>query len=323
MKYEAWSNELGIQLYLLMSRLSPLSPWHNSYYGSFCFPGFSFGAEAIVTGELARYFDKCFSTANAIACVGVSSGVMILPILTQHLINVYGWRGTMLILGGVNLHCIAAGALLRPNHDAGNPFGSTPSDSKNIALIKTSAYADEQDNPLVAKIIYYLDLHLFLDPIFLTRVVYTLGDSYCFTGWLIYLVPFAMDNGIQPYKAALLATCGGIGNLLSRFIFPFIIQIVSNECVIYCIAIANCIAFALYPVFSVYHVYAGFILCSILFGVGTGIGDLANSQIAKESIDADKMTNAFMWLFVAYSVGSVISGFLCGMYYYTILFGII
>ena len=76
--------------------------------------GFSMGSGAVITGELAKYFNKKFSVANTIARTGLSTGLIVMPLLIQLFIDVYGWRGTLLLVGGINLHCMVSGALLKP-----------------------------------------------------------------------------------------------------------------------------------------------------------------------------------------------------------------
>ena len=71
--------------------------------------GLSIGAEAIVLGELASYFHEKYDIAIAISQTGLAMGVIIIPLLTQLLLDTYGWRGCMLLLGVINLHLVVSG----------------------------------------------------------------------------------------------------------------------------------------------------------------------------------------------------------------------
>jgi len=62
----------------------------------------------------ARYFDKRRSRANAFCLSGTAAGSFTLPILIQNLLSVYGFEGTLLILGACMLHVIISAALYRP-----------------------------------------------------------------------------------------------------------------------------------------------------------------------------------------------------------------
>ena len=279
------------------------------------------GSGAVITGELAKYFDEKFSVANAIARTGLSTGLIAMPLLIQFCIDVYGWRGTLLLIGGINLHCIVSGALLKPI-----PANISASDDVNEEFQLQSTklptnhlhHQPSGDNKcatieLKLNLSYYLDLELFRDSIFITRMVYIFGCGYCNTGWLIYLVPFAVTLEIPPYEAASLATFGGVGQLFGTLIFPLLTRKFSNTNILYLTSLLMCLALMLNPLFSILHSYVGLICSAVGFGLGRGSGLLANLQIAKEnSAESDKMTNVFTWLNVAYSVGSISSGFLSG-----------
>eukprot|EP00090_Calanus_glacialis_P015310 TRINITY_DN24178_c0_g1_i1.p1 TRINITY_DN24178_c0_g1~~TRINITY_DN24178_c0_g1_i1.p1 ORF type:complete len:948 (-),score=185.32 TRINITY_DN24178_c0_g1_i1:127-2970(-) len=62
----------------------------------------------------ARYFDKRRSMANALCLSGTAAGSFTLPILMGHLLNKYGFHGTLLIIGGCMLHVCISAALFRP-----------------------------------------------------------------------------------------------------------------------------------------------------------------------------------------------------------------
>ncbi|XP_072039132.1 uncharacterized protein [Amphiura filiformis] len=76
--------------------------------------GCNIGAEAVGFAILPEYFDKYYDVSNGIAHAGLAVGVMVMPLITQFLLEVYGWRGTMLIIGGLNAHITVCGALLKP-----------------------------------------------------------------------------------------------------------------------------------------------------------------------------------------------------------------
>ena len=245
-----------------------------------------------------------------------------MPLLTQFLVDVYGCRGTLLILGGINLHSVVSGALLRPltqklsdKQDVDNlkkEAQETKSDFKSIPMETENMEQDQWcHRDMCSSLIFYLDLKLFQDVMFLTRMVYCVGYGYCLTGWLIYIVPFAVNIGIPPYQAAFLGTCGGIGTLLGNTLFPFMNRRFSNEHMLYITAVICCLALASNPLFASFHSYVGLVFSSAAFGLGrTGV--LTGFQIVKENIDADHVTNAFMYLTMAYSIGSILSGFLSG-----------
>ncbi|CAH1257350.1 SLC16A12 [Branchiostoma lanceolatum] len=63
---------------------------------------------------LGQYFSRRRAVANSLALLGASITSMTLPLLFQYLLDEYGLKGALLILGGVMLQVIVAGALIRP-----------------------------------------------------------------------------------------------------------------------------------------------------------------------------------------------------------------
>jgi hypothetical protein len=62
----------------------------------------------------ARYFDRQRAKANAFCLSGTAAGSFILPHLIQAMVDEYGFRGAMLLLGGCMLHLCISAALYRP-----------------------------------------------------------------------------------------------------------------------------------------------------------------------------------------------------------------
>ncbi|XP_022105364.1 monocarboxylate transporter 5-like [Acanthaster planci] len=63
---------------------------------------------------LALYFNHKFTFASGMASVGISFGHLAFPPLNTYLIDVYGWRGSLLITAAVSMHVAVAGAVMRP-----------------------------------------------------------------------------------------------------------------------------------------------------------------------------------------------------------------
>ncbi|UYV61903.1 hypothetical protein LAZ67_1007028 [Cordylochernes scorpioides] len=74
---------------------------------------------AIVT--VGYYFERRRALATGIAVCGSGVGTFILAPLVQYLLGLYGWRGSLLVLGGLSLHCAVFGAFFRPLESAQPP----------------------------------------------------------------------------------------------------------------------------------------------------------------------------------------------------------
>ncbi|XP_034657198.1 monocarboxylate transporter 12 [Drosophila subobscura] len=64
--------------------------------------------------SVTQYFDTKRSLATGIAVCGSGFGTFLFAPLTEYLIGSFGWRGAMLIIGGIVLNCIIFGAMFRP-----------------------------------------------------------------------------------------------------------------------------------------------------------------------------------------------------------------
>ena len=278
--------------------------------------GLSIGAEAIVVGELASYFHKRYSIAIAIAQTGLSAGLMTIPLLTQLLIDTYGWRGSMLLLGGINLHLVVSGALLTPvipNLKESMNYRQTESVvSKSMHQTQLNI-ANKQKSSLITNLIYYLDLPLFQNAAFISMFVYSFGNGYYLTGWLIYLVPFAMDVGLPSYKAVSLSSYGGVGNLLGNILYPLLTRRFSSNQIILFFSVISFLTLLVYPLFSAFDSYIGLVFVSIVFGCARGVTVVCSYQLIKEGVEKDQATNAVMWICVSHSIGAILSGFLSGL----------
>ncbi|XP_055372340.1 monocarboxylate transporter 12 [Condylostylus longicornis] len=63
---------------------------------------------------VSQYFDKHRALANGITVSGTAAGSFILPVLIKHLVDNFGFHGTILILGGCMLHVCLSATLYRP-----------------------------------------------------------------------------------------------------------------------------------------------------------------------------------------------------------------
>ena len=66
------------------------------------------------------YYDKYRSVATGVSTSGSGLGAAVFPVLVGFLIDVYSWRGSLILLAGLNLHLFIFSALLRypPEVDA-------------------------------------------------------------------------------------------------------------------------------------------------------------------------------------------------------------
>ncbi|KAJ7316002.1 hypothetical protein JRQ81_002164 [Phrynocephalus forsythii] len=184
---------------------------------------FSFQAGITVLGY---YFIRRRALANALASTGVSIGLTLWPLLSQYLLDEMGWRNAFLIFGGLLLNCCVCGAVMRP---VPLPPPAPPSQSSSGPSAEGTPLSN--GNPLHPKeqpslsrsatCLLNLQKYLAFD-IFCKNKgyqIYTIGVSWMVMGFvlpLIYLVPYAILNGVEERKAALLISIIGFINIFMR-----------------------------------------------------------------------------------------------------------
>ncbi|XP_072028551.1 monocarboxylate transporter 13-like [Amphiura filiformis] len=273
--------------------------------------GFATGTTSVAGGALSQYFDKYYNFAATVFLAGMSLGMVVMPLLTQILVDIYGWRGTILLLTGISLHGVICGAVFKPNTPDEYTQLSSP-----VSLTGTnSANQCANRQRLATCLDEYLDMNLFSKSTFIAMICLFAGNGFYTTGWLIYVVPHVIEVGFNPYEASLVATVGGFANFVGNFIHPLVEKILSNTAQLYTSLFMITASFAFDAVATIYFSYFGLITCALLFGLGRGLMLTAFYPIMKEVIDEDKMINAMGWLYAMYGLTSVCSGFTCGWLY--------
>lgn len=151
-------------------------------------------AFAPALGTLSRYFSRRRVLAVGLALTGNGASSLLLAPALQLLLDTFGWRGAMLLLGAITLHLTPCGALLRPLALPGDP----PAPPRG---------------PLAA-----LGLGLFTRRAFL---VFALGTVLVGGGYYVpyvHLAPHALDRGLGGYRAALVVAVAAVADAGARLV---------------------------------------------------------------------------------------------------------
>ncbi|XP_074244209.1 monocarboxylate transporter 11 isoform X2 [Saimiri boliviensis] len=145
-------------------------------------------------GTLSRYFSRRRVLAVGLALTGNGASSVLLAPAVQLLLDAFGWRGALLLLGAVTLHLTPCGALLLPLALPGDP----PAPPRS---------------PLAA-----LGLGLFTRRAF---SIFALGTALVAGGYFVpyaHLAPHALDWGLGGYGAALVVAAAAVGDAGARLI---------------------------------------------------------------------------------------------------------
>ncbi len=86
---------------------------------------------------MASYFTENYSVAVAIAASSIPISMIVYGPMTQVLLDTYGWRGTMLIMGGITSNVAACGALIR------TPAVVSPADTEQCQQVPIDATEED------------------------------------------------------------------------------------------------------------------------------------------------------------------------------------
>ncbi|XP_072017003.1 monocarboxylate transporter 11-like [Amphiura filiformis] len=262
----------------------------------------------IAAGAVPDYFDTHFDTAVAIYCCGTGLGITVMPILTQTLRDIYGWRGTLVLLGGLCAHSIPCGALI--NVDA-----HEQEVTETMPFLSVSARDKAPAKPGCCKsftntLSGLTDSSLLTNIHFVTQILipsFVIG--YTFTGWQIYTVSYAVSNGASIREASIVATSGGIGLTAIRIILPILHKLLTYKQLIYLGSFLSAMSLILITQFVNFEMM---VAMSVWYGISYGILGAEMYIAIKKVTDESKYFSGVAWYSLFEGAGSISSGFITG-----------
>uniref|UniRef100_A0A8B9CG94 Monocarboxylate transporter 6 n=1 Tax=Anser brachyrhynchus TaxID=132585 RepID=A0A8B9CG94_9AVES len=257
--------------------------------------GSCFSFQAGVTA-LGHYFVRWQALANAMASTGVSLGFTLWPLLSQYMLDEMGWRNTFLIFGGILLNCCVCGAIMRPVQLASGSLVQLPRPGEDSGR-------------------RYLAFDIFCQN--KGYQIYTIGVTWMMMGFVlphVYLVPYAIQNGVEERKAALLISIIGFINIFIRPLTGLLsghriftgrrIYLFSLAVLLCGLSNFICIISAEFSVLIVY--------CVILSIAMSGIGALT-FQVLMDVVEMDRFSSALGLFTVLESITLLIGPPLTGL----------
>ncbi|XP_070534498.1 monocarboxylate transporter 12-B-like [Ptychodera flava] len=239
--------------------------------------GIGMGISYVTCIEIVSiYFKKRFPIAIGLAMAGTGAGQFVLSIVTQMLVDLYGWRGMLLFMSAVTAHLCVAGALLRPLErtrphetyrlpDKGRSRSDTDdnftksnqsmnennlnfviNESVDTArMVHEKAYLRKPNRTRIGHYKSYLqaiyDYTLFKIPVFTLICIIGIGQAFGTTATSVHLVRRARDFGISDNIGAYIPAVMGLAQLVGRPSFGALGYVRSlNPCITYGIAMFVC-----------------------------------------------------------------------------------
>ncbi|CAM4515866.1 hypothetical protein PO909_024522 [Leuciscus waleckii] len=154
--------------------------------------------------SVMQYFTMQRSLAMGLGFTGVGLASFAFSPLFQYLVEVYAWRGALLILGGLSFNMIACGALIRP---LGNP--------KVVEKTENSTNLNRCSS-LPSRIYECFELSLLSHRGFLT---YAVAITFFNAGYFIpyvHLVAHSRNIDFTEYQAAFVISVTGVADIVGR-----------------------------------------------------------------------------------------------------------
>ena len=103
-------------------------------------PGIGIGFVAgLLPVILTAYFDRGRTAACGLSYAGAGVGAFVFPLVFQHLLDVYGLQGSLLLMGGLSLHAVCAALLLSPPDRRQEGRGGSDIDPRSLLLPREEA----------------------------------------------------------------------------------------------------------------------------------------------------------------------------------------
>ena len=234
---------------------------------------------------------------------------MILPILTQFFLDIYGWRGAILLLCGLVCHSVPCGALLT--------CMKKNTDETNKPLIRHTEQHSEENKDInkygpFRNVARALGLQLFAKVSFVSQVLVPgFVWGYTITGWMIYMVSFAVSKGLSVREGSIVASSGGIGVIAIRIAIPLLHKVMTYKQIMYASSVLIAISLSLTTMIDN---YIALNVISVIYGLGNGALGVEVYISAKINSEESEYFYAVSWLHMANGLASILTGFVTGKY---------
>ncbi|XP_046554570.1 monocarboxylate transporter 12-like [Haliotis rubra] len=163
------------------------------------------------------YYHKHTSLATGVATAGSGLGMTVFPIIVGYLIEVYTWRGSLIIVAGLMLNLFVFGLLLRP----------LPRPKKKIedeTMLENTEEKSNHDNETKEKRFrHFFGFCVFeFDVFFVSNIMWNMGLNMVVTfGPDFILTSLGITSIEAAYMLTVLGLCTFLGSLVTGFIGNF------------------------------------------------------------------------------------------------------
>nr|XP_054772010.1 monocarboxylate transporter 12-like [Lytechinus pictus] len=227
--------------------------------------------------SMNRFFSKSFIFANTLTLFGTTCGAFLVPVIIERSLEAYGYAGGFLILGGISLHAVVCGALVRsPRERRRENFNASDSDNAERDSLMAVPVSDQSEMELtdrgsasiilqetveefqseeekarsssgnnswcsgdsfLAQVKSFLFLH---EPLYIVIAPAMVLQCFVQVGWMLFLVPHAEGAGIDQSNAVFLSSIAGISGIFGRILYLILLHLKRDNTIIFCFACVIC-----------------------------------------------------------------------------------
>ncbi|XP_071798844.1 monocarboxylate transporter 12-like [Asterias amurensis] len=280
-------------------------------------PGISF-ANILSKSLIGRCFKTNYATANGIGQVGSPLGLILMAPLVQLLLDTYGWRGAMLLLGGIGLHLAVCGALLpqplaeKQNQESYQQVPSSEETKSKLRRDNESSSRIQLLKEVIMKIKHSFGISVCLQNTFWIPTVIFISDRLLCTVWSVYYVDHILNKGFSAEDAIVFCTAAGVTNLTAKlFIGPLVDRGVLKLRTLMATLLTLCsISLLTDPWMNSY--WLAIVNVAIFISTNGGVASL-NDVYMRELIGPELLTCAFSWMELVTGIVVSCSGFFPGL----------
>ncbi|XP_038068176.1 monocarboxylate transporter 13-like [Patiria miniata] len=277
--------------------------------------GVSF-TDILTRSIIGRSCSKNYALAIGIGSSGYALGTFAFAPFTQLLLDTYGLRGALLILGGLSMHLGVCGALLRsPQIDGRTNYQPLSSKDEDPGSSNEDDPADGNSRPGAEKdAIGCFGLAVCSRSSFWIATSLYLCNRLVADLWLIYFVAHAESKGFSARDAVTFTAVAGLASVVFKLITGLIVDRgwFKLRPALILLTIVNTVTFADAPWVSSYWLMM--VNSALCFGTNGGICPLMD-LLTRDVLGVELLLSAISWMEMMTAISFFSLGFYPGKIY--------
>ncbi|XP_038075963.1 monocarboxylate transporter 11-like [Patiria miniata] len=282
--------------------------------------GISF-ANILTRAMVGRYFTTHYTAANGIGHAGHSVALIVFAPLTQLLLDTYGWRGAMLLLGGICMHLVPCGTLFtdrptarRHGGASGDEYEPLPGDSESPPHSSKCCCCCLELQFSGARCAQNFGLEVFEKASFYLTAVLFICNRLVNDLWVIYFVDHVYAKGLSGQDAVTFTAAAGVANLVAKVAHGPVVDrgwMGLRTMMVVTITVAAACLFT----DPWMNTYWWLMVNAVVFMGAAGVIGALLDVYTKDLLGADYLVSAFSWMGVLSGFATTSLGFLPGWMY--------